>query len=216
MHERNVAKRGQHRFALAGEETVVPRGEHTRGRRYRRDGDCRREVDARQRAAQTAFQSRPAAEQAQAGADFDQQRIGLAEADVAAEAVGPCRETLQQPVFGGRIACTRLQRRAQGTRRRQRLIHTRARLRSLDAGEDDMLALARSIDQRATLPALVHIEHRVQRQVGKMQAGPEHGTFDINDGFTACTSGVSKLAAQIRACWRRRSSPSPAGGRGLG
>ena len=175
MHERNIAQCGQHRFALAGEEAVVPRGEHARGRRYRCDGDCRSEVDACQRTAQTALQRRPAAKQAQAGADFDQQRIGFAEADVTAEAVGPCRQAVQQPVFGDRIARTRLQRRAQGTRRRQRLIHTHAGLLSLGAGEDDMLALARSIDQRATLPALVHVEYRVQRQVGKMQAGPEHG-----------------------------------------
>src|SRR4029434_2210652 len=101
-------------------------------------------------------------------------------------------------------------------------VRTHATLRSLGTGEDDMLALAWSIDQRATLPAFVHVEHRMQRQVGKMQASPEHGTIGIKDGFTACTSSVSGSAARwMRSAsetyaQRRKLSPSHARGRGRG
>ena len=184
MRERNIAHGRQHQFALVGKKTIVPGRQHTcRGWR-RRNGERGRMADPRQFAAQAALEYRPAAEQTQARTDFDQQPIGCAQADMAAEAVGPGGKAAQQTFFGLWVTSSRKQWRIHGTRRCRRLTQVHASLPCLRIDEDNVLALARPIDQGAGLYQFAIIEDSAQWQIEKMQAGPKHVTA-VMDGQTS-------------------------------
>ena len=77
-----------------------------------------------------------------------------------------------------------MQGRNHGTRCCQGLTQTHACMICLRIDEDDVLALARPIDQCAGLHQFAIIEDSAQWQIEKMQAGPKHVTA-VMDGQTS-------------------------------
>jgi len=170
-----MAERDEHRRVLINEKAIVTQRKHARGRGYGRDRNRGHMTECSQLATQAVFEHGPAAEQSQARTDFEQQRMRRAQADVTRIAIRPGREAQQQALFRGSITRTCVQLRAQRTRGRERLTRAQASAARGVIQIDEMLALLRPFDHDTRLRQRVVFEYGTQREIGKMQAGPEHG-----------------------------------------
>ena len=156
---------------------VVRAGHHARAGRGRGGDQAIGQVPAIEIRAQAAFQRRPAAEQREAGADLDQQRARPGQAQFAAVTIGRIGQQGQQMLLGLGIPPPARQAGLQGARSRQRLAGMHPGRACGGIAQDDARTAQRTIDQGCgRLARAVRRAHGIERQFGKIQAGPAHGT----------------------------------------
>ena len=196
VRDRHVAERGDQRIGFIDEVIVAVSREHARGGGNRRDGERWFEVDLRERFADAFFEYGPAAEQTQAGADFDQQRIRFGDADLTAEFVRPRGEHVEQAFFGGDVARARLHVRADRARGRERLAGAHAGIARRRIRHDDVLPLTRSVDDGATLRLF---DRRRKRRAAADRKNEDRPRAYPCEGFSHWRSGVTVNGARLRS-----------------
>ncbi|MNH13528.1 hypothetical protein D3C79_731010 [compost metagenome] len=156
-------------------QAIVAVGKHARRHRVARQDNPVAKPQSRQFGAQTCFECRPGAKQAQAGLDFQQQYPWVMQADLRTELVSPGGEQLLQGVDSRRVVVNAGEMPRQRLSRSQRLpgAQTEGRRRWVDGLQH--AALRRAAEQRQRRVGIgAPAQHRVECQLRQQDTSPEH------------------------------------------